>query len=160
MPSVGAESMTTPAEPRPRASSSWVSVPPNEWPMMIGGSSSRLDDLREVVDGLGHGQGRDGVGVLPQRLDLDLEAGVGGGQHAEALGLVVRDPVLPAARGHPEAVDEDDRVGRRQGIGHGATFSLSRCRAHLSLANWALSDNFCSHRGNAARLDSSCRVLG
>ena len=39
-PSVGAESTTTPAEPRPRASSSWVRVPPKEWPMMIGGVST------------------------------------------------------------------------------------------------------------------------
>ena len=41
-PSVGAESMTTPAEPRPRASSSWVRVPPKEWPMMIGGTPSTV----------------------------------------------------------------------------------------------------------------------
>lgn len=39
-PSVGAESTTTAAAPSPRASSSWVSVPPNEWPMMIGGIST------------------------------------------------------------------------------------------------------------------------
>ena len=36
-PSVGAESMTTPADPSPRARSSCVRVPPNECPMMIGG---------------------------------------------------------------------------------------------------------------------------
>jgi hypothetical protein len=39
-PSVGAESMTTPAEPRPRARRSWIMMPPNEWPMMNGGVSS------------------------------------------------------------------------------------------------------------------------
>ena len=39
-PSVGAESMTTPAAPRPRASSIWVRAPPKEWPMMIGGFST------------------------------------------------------------------------------------------------------------------------
>ena len=30
--------------------------------------------------------------------------------HAVALALVALDPVLPAARGHPEAVDQDDGV--------------------------------------------------
>ena len=41
-PSVGAESITTPAAPQPRSSSSWVSVPPKEWPIRIGGCSSSL----------------------------------------------------------------------------------------------------------------------
>ena len=57
-PSVGAESMATPADPRPRASSSWVRVPPKEWPMMIGGALDRLDGGLEVVERLGHGQVR------------------------------------------------------------------------------------------------------
>ena len=39
-PSVGAESTTTAAAPSPRASSSWVNVPPKECPMMIGGTST------------------------------------------------------------------------------------------------------------------------
>ena len=39
-PLIGAESMATPAAPSPRSSRICVNAPPNEWPMMIGGSSS------------------------------------------------------------------------------------------------------------------------
>ncbi|MEC3981252.1 hypothetical protein [Amycolatopsis sp. H20-H5] len=39
-PFTGPESTPTPAAPSPRSSSSWTKVPPNEWPMMIGGLSS------------------------------------------------------------------------------------------------------------------------
>jgi hypothetical protein len=60
-------------------------------------------------DDLRHLQVLDRRRVLPQRLDLDLEAGVGRGDDAVALALEAGDPVLPAARGDPEAVDEDDR---------------------------------------------------
>ena len=41
-PSVGAESITTPAAPQPWSRRICVSVPPKEWPMMIGGRSSSV----------------------------------------------------------------------------------------------------------------------
>jgi hypothetical protein len=65
-----------------------------------------LDDRgdREVFD-----RGR----VRVQRLDLDVEARIGGSEDAIAATLVAGLPVLPASRGHPEAVDQDDRVGCR-----------------------------------------------
>src|SRR5918997_6763574 len=68
-------------------------------------------DAFEVLDDGGDGQGHDGGGVLAQGLDLYLQAGVRGCEHAEALALVALDPPLPAARGHPEAVDQHDGVG-------------------------------------------------
>ncbi len=40
MPFGAAGSSATPARPSPRSSRSCVISPPNEWPMMIGGSSS------------------------------------------------------------------------------------------------------------------------
>jgi hypothetical protein len=46
-----------------------------------------------------------GVGVGIQGLDLDLETWVARGEYAVALLLVVSLPLLPAARGYPEAVD-------------------------------------------------------
>jgi len=49
-----------------------------------------LDDRRD-------GQSFDRGGVLVERLDLDLKAWVGGGEHAVAAILVVLDPLLPAA---------------------------------------------------------------
>jgi hypothetical protein len=51
-------------------------------------------------------------GVLAQSLNLDLKARVSRGKHAVAAALVALDPLLPAARGHPEAVDQDDGVGK------------------------------------------------
>jgi len=38
IPLGGAESMATPAEPRPLASRIWTNSPPNEWPTKAGGS--------------------------------------------------------------------------------------------------------------------------
>src|SRR5581483_12463088 len=67
-----------------------------------------LDDALDVLDDPGNGLLGDHLRVLPQRLDLDLEAGVGGGQDPVALLLVVGDPVLPAAGGHPQPMDEND----------------------------------------------------
>ena len=64
--------------------------------------------LHDLRDGDLLDRGRVGV----QRLDLDLEAWVRRRQHGETLRLVVGDPLLPASRGDPEAVDQDDGVGR------------------------------------------------
>src|SRR5919107_2141029 len=63
-------------------------------------------DAFEVLDDGGGGPGLDGGGVLAQGLDLYLQAGICGGEHAVSLALVALDPPLPAARGHPEAVDQ------------------------------------------------------
>ena len=79
--------------------------------MMIGGAVELADDRLEVLDDLRHRHGLDRRRVGVERLDLDLEARVGRGEHAVAGLLVVGDPVLPAAGRHPEAVDEDDGVG-------------------------------------------------
>src|SRR5215204_748097 len=69
------------------------------------------------------GQSLDRGGVLAQRLDLDLKAWVGRGEHAVTLAFVTLDPLLPASGGHPESVDQDDGVwsGRIGGVlgGHG-----------------------------------------
>ena len=78
--------------------------------MRMGGLSSPADDL-QVLHDRGQRELRDGRGIGVERLDLDLETGVGRREDAEALLLVVRLPVLPAPGGHPEAVDQDDRVG-------------------------------------------------
>jgi len=74
-------------------------------------SVESLDHSGEVVDRLRDRRLGDHRRVLPERLHLDLEAGVGGREDPEALGFVVGDPVLPASGGHPQAVDQDDRVG-------------------------------------------------
>ena len=67
--------------------------------MMIGGVSTLIDHRREVVDGLGHCQVRDDVGVLAQGLDLDLEARVGGRQDREALAPRSGGPSSPSCVG-------------------------------------------------------------
>ena len=65
----------------------------------------------EVLDDAGNRQLLDRSGILVEGLDLDLEPGIGGRDHAVALALVVGDPLLPASWRDPEAVDEDDGVG-------------------------------------------------
>src|SRR5829696_571078 len=68
-------------------------------------------DALEVLDYGGDGEGLDGRGVLAQRLHLDLQAGVGGGENAVTLLLVVPYPLLPTSWGHPQPVDQQDGVG-------------------------------------------------
>jgi hypothetical protein len=80
-------------------------------------------DALQVLDDGGNRQRLDRGGILAQRLYLDFQTGVGWGEHAVAAALVALDPLLPAARGHPEAVDQDDgvRSGLVGGVlcGHG-----------------------------------------
>ena len=78
---------------------------------MIGGFSTDVTTVDEMVQGLDDVGLGDGRRVGAQRLDLDLEAGVGGGEHGHPPGLVVGHPVLPAAGGDPQAVDQDNGVG-------------------------------------------------
>ena len=70
-----------------------------------------VDHAGQVRDGLRDGELGDDRRVLAQRLDLHLEAGVAGREDAVALGLQIRDPAFPRARGHPQPVDEDDGIG-------------------------------------------------
>jgi hypothetical protein len=58
-----------------------------------------------------------GSGFSREGLDLNLEARISGRQDAISLRLVVGNPRLPAAWGHPEPVDQDDGVGSG-GRGH------------------------------------------
>ena len=109
------------------------------------GRRAELADGRfEVGDDLRDRECDDRRWVGVQRLDFYLEAGVGGGKDAVALGLVVCFPVLPAAWRDPEPMDEDDRVGvahryvpsqRRTGVAplDGAQYRLFLAR---SLANF------------------------
>ena len=60
-----------------------MNAPPAEWPMRIGGVG-RPHDALEVLDDRRHGERLDGRRVGVERLDLDLEAGVGGGEDGEA----------------------------------------------------------------------------
>ena len=89
-----------------------MNAPPAEWPMRIGGESSppMTSSSGSMIAGTVSLGDHRRVGV--QRLDLDLETRIRGREDLEAALLVVGDPVLPAARGHPEAVDEDDGVGK------------------------------------------------
>src|SRR3712207_4343384 len=71
----------------------------------------RAYDTLVVLHDCGDRQRLDRGGVLVERLYLDLEAGVGRREHAIAAARVALDPVLPAAWGHPEPMDQDDGVG-------------------------------------------------
>ena len=69
------------------------------------------NDVLQVRDRIRHGDVLDRGRILAQRLDFDLEAGIGGREHAVPAALEVGDPVLPAARRHPQAVDQHHGVG-------------------------------------------------
>src|ERR671920_2122378 len=78
-------------------------------------------DAFEMLGYCGDPQGLDGGWVLAQGLDLYLQARVCGGENAVSLVLVALDPLLPAAGGHPESVNQDDGV--RSGSLRGAVVS-------------------------------------
>jgi hypothetical protein len=109
-PSVGAELIATPTAPYPWSIRICTNTPPAECPMRIGWRVDRPDNGSEVLDDGGYGDFLDRRRVGVERLDLGLEARVRRREDAEALPLVVVDPVLPASWGHPEAVDEHDGV--------------------------------------------------
>src|SRR6266545_386248 len=75
-------------------------------------------------------------GIRVQRLDLHLESRVGRGEDAVAAALVASDPVLPASRCHPEAVDEDDRVGCRSLGGHAFSFPADAPTSSDTSPDW------------------------
>jgi hypothetical protein len=85
-----------------------------------------LDHGGQVVDGLRDGEAGDDLRLLAERLDLDVEAGVGRCDHPVPLRLVVGHPVLPGAGCHPEAVHEHDGVG----CGGVGTVGGQRCSVH------------------------------
>ena len=81
---------------------------------MIGGRSRLSITWREVIQGGGNGRLGDDLGLLAQRLDLDLESRVCRHDDLMSLRPVVRSPVVPASRRHPQPVDQHDRreIGR------------------------------------------------
>src|SRR3712207_7337890 len=64
----------------------------------------------------------------------------GGGEHAVAAALVVLDPLLPAAGGYPESVDQHDGVwgGRVGGVGDRKSTRLNSSHANISYAVFCL----------------------
>lgn len=76
------------------------------------------DDRLVAVEDLLGGERRDPRGIGVHRLDLGLHGGPVRRQHAVAEALVALAPVLPAARGQPEAVDQDDGVGSTHAEAH------------------------------------------
>src|SRR5829696_6266008 len=90
--------------------------------MMIGGLSS--SSMRPLCARLWRGRSAPRSGRGPRAAPRPaLEAWVGRGQHTVALVLVALDPLLPASRSHPEAVEKHDGVGggglRCAIVGHG-----------------------------------------
>ena len=76
------------------------------------------DQSLEARDDLRHRHSFDRRRIGIERLDLDVEARIRGGEDAKALRLVVRDPMLPAPRRDPETVDEYDGVWYLRGALH------------------------------------------
>src|SRR5262249_24086330 len=79
------------------------------------------DDAFEVRHDRGNREAFDGRWIAVQRLDLDLEPRIRWSEDAIAPGPIARDPVLPASRRHPEAMNQDNRIGTFRWRGHGAS---------------------------------------
>jgi hypothetical protein len=90
-------------------------APPAEWPIKIGGRSSPPITSARWSTTAGTVRFSIGVGSAFSASTSTSKPRVGrGGDHAVALLLVVGLLVLPAARSHPEAVDQNDRVEVRR----------------------------------------------
>jgi hypothetical protein len=76
------------------------------------------DDPLVVVDDPLDGECREWRGICVQRLDLGLHPRPARREHSIAGTLIALDPALPAARGEPEPVDQDDGVGCSSGSAH------------------------------------------
>jgi hypothetical protein len=105
---IGIGEMATPAAPRPRSSSSSVIRPPKECPHDHRRGIEAADDAVVVVDDLGDTETVEDRRVASEGLGLALHAGPGRREDRLSALLETRLPALPAARGEPEAVDEDD----------------------------------------------------
>jgi hypothetical protein len=77
----------------------------------------RLDDGLEVRHDRGNREALDGRLIAVERFGLDLEPRIRWSENAVASGFIACDPVLPAPRRHPEAMNQYDLRLR----GHGAS---------------------------------------
>src|SRR5688572_30655009 len=80
-----------------------------------------LDNVYEVRHDRGNGEAFDRRWIAVERFDLDLEPRIRWSEDAVALGFIARDPVLPASRRHPEAMNQYNRIGTFRLRGHGAS---------------------------------------
>src|SRR5262245_38622489 len=79
------------------------------------------DNGFEVRHDRGNREALDGRWIAVERFDLDLEPWIRWSEDAVALGFIARDPVLPASRRHPEAMNQYNRIGTFRLRGHGAS---------------------------------------
>src|SRR5215475_6769214 len=80
-----------------------------------------LDNGFEVRHDRGNREALDGRWIAGERFDLDLETRIRWSEDAVTPGFLARDPVLPASRRHPEAMNQYDRIGTFRLRGHGAS---------------------------------------
>src|SRR5262245_18191220 len=85
------------------------------------GRLALADNAFEVRHERGNREALDGRWIAVERLDLDLESRIRRREDAIAPGLIARDPVLPASRRHPEAMNQDNRIGTFRLRGHRAS---------------------------------------
>src|SRR5437773_4086834 len=62
-----------------------------------------------MIDNFGQSKRRKAARIAPKLLDIAFLAGPVRGNHAITFLAVVFDPKLPTERGHPKAVDKNDR---------------------------------------------------
>jgi hypothetical protein len=64
----------------------------------------------EVRHDRGNRETLDGRWIAVERFDLDLEPRIRWSEDAVAMGFIARNPVLPASRCHPEAMNQYNRI--------------------------------------------------
>src|SRR5215831_17390908 len=84
------------------------------------------DNGLEMRHDSGNREALDGRWIAVERFDLDLEPRIRWSDDAVALGFIAHDPVLPASRRHPEAMNQYNRIGTFRLRGHGGSPSGAR----------------------------------
>ena len=126
IPFTGALAIATPAAPHPRSRRTCVTKPPNPYPIMIGGRFEFANDLLVMIDNFRQSKARKAARIATELFNIAFHAGPVRGNDAITFVRVVFDPVLPTERGHPQAVDENNRGDVHCAEAGGARESFAR----------------------------------
>src|SRR5262245_32276177 len=118
----------------------------------------------EVRHDRGNRETLDGRWIAVERLDLGLEPRIRWSEDVVALGFIARNPVLPASRRHPEAMNQHNRIGTFWWCGPESVsfwvafwYSLPSVTSSRSLCN--SSEPMRKLKGTCKHRESSCHLV-